>query len=187
MKYEYSDNESLISAYKFCLTSIIHSFFPASNFMHVHTLVISALFLSGLIQLIGCNLSFVKLSLVLYLCILTTSKVKPPTLFFLSPSHSLQMQDMNIIFFFYSLCFSPQYAAWLVMWMTWNVFIICFYLEVGDLSRVRKLFLGLFLRLHSSVSYPNSENARIRLAVFCIFLIVDKSHEETKPTMSWSY
>lgn len=82
MKYEYSDNESLISAYKFCLTSIIHSFFPASNFMHVHTLVISALFLSGLIQLIGCNLSFVKLSLVLYLCILTTSKVKPPTLFF---------------------------------------------------------------------------------------------------------
>lgn len=100
MKYEYSDNESLISAYKFCLTSIIHSFFPASNFMHVHTLVISVLFLSGLIQLIGCNLSFVKLSLVLYLCILTTSKVKPPTLFFLSPSCSLQMQDMNINFFF---------------------------------------------------------------------------------------
>lgn len=33
---------------------------------------------------------------------------------------------------------SLQYAAWLVMWMTWNVFIICFYLEVGDLSRVRK-------------------------------------------------
>lgn len=36
-----------------------------------------------------------------------------------------------------------QYAAWLVMWMTWNVFIICFYLEVGDLSRVRKQFFFL--------------------------------------------
>lgn len=42
---------------------------------------------------------------------------------------------------------SLQYAAWLVMWMTWNVFIICFYLEVGDLSRVRKcLFQGFHKR-----------------------------------------
>lgn len=39
---------------------------------------------------------------------------------------------------------SLQYAAWLVMWMTWNVFIICFYLEVGDLSRVRKYIFKAF-------------------------------------------
>uniref|UniRef100_A0A8C5Q1A5 Sodium/potassium-transporting ATPase subunit beta-1-interacting protein n=1 Tax=Leptobrachium leishanense TaxID=445787 RepID=A0A8C5Q1A5_9ANUR len=29
------------------------------------------------------------------------------------------------------------YATWLVLWVSWNVFIICFYLEAGDLSKVR--------------------------------------------------
>uniref|UniRef100_A0A0D9RUR8 Sodium/potassium-transporting ATPase subunit beta-1-interacting protein n=1 Tax=Chlorocebus sabaeus TaxID=60711 RepID=A0A0D9RUR8_CHLSB len=28
------------------------------------------------------------------------------------------------------------YAVWLVLWVTWNVFVICFYLEAGDLSKV---------------------------------------------------
>uniref|UniRef100_A0A8B9FI73 Sodium/potassium-transporting ATPase subunit beta-1-interacting protein n=1 Tax=Amazona collaria TaxID=241587 RepID=A0A8B9FI73_9PSIT len=28
------------------------------------------------------------------------------------------------------------YAVWLVLWITWNVFVICFYLEAGDLSKV---------------------------------------------------
>ncbi|NXI35079.1 NKAI2 protein, partial [Galbula dea] len=28
------------------------------------------------------------------------------------------------------------YAGWLVLWVTWNVFVICFYLEAGDLSKV---------------------------------------------------
>ncbi|XP_032835957.1 sodium/potassium-transporting ATPase subunit beta-1-interacting protein 3-like isoform X4 [Petromyzon marinus] len=27
------------------------------------------------------------------------------------------------------------YALWLVFWVTWNIFIICFYLEVGGLTR----------------------------------------------------
>lgn len=58
-------------------------------------------------------------------------------LFFNSPNKGMS----NLICF---SCLSPppplQYAAWLVVWMTWNVFIICFYLEVGDLSRVRKYF-----------------------------------------------
>ncbi|NXE24970.1 NKAI2 protein, partial [Ardeotis kori] len=27
------------------------------------------------------------------------------------------------------------YAIWLVLWVTWNVFVICFYLEAGDLSK----------------------------------------------------
>lgn len=30
----------------------------------------------------------------------------------------------------------PQYAVWLVLWVGWNSFIICFYLEVGHLSQV---------------------------------------------------
>ncbi|NP_001414063.1 sodium/potassium-transporting ATPase subunit beta-1-interacting protein 1 isoform 5 precursor [Mus musculus] len=28
------------------------------------------------------------------------------------------------------------YAAWLVLWVGWNAFIICFYLEVGQLSQL---------------------------------------------------
>nr|KAF6506866.1 sodium/potassium transporting ATPase interacting 2 [Rousettus aegyptiacus] len=28
------------------------------------------------------------------------------------------------------------YAVWLVLWVTWNVFVICFYLEAGDLSKI---------------------------------------------------
>lgn len=31
---------------------------------------------------------------------------------------------------------SRQYAVWLVLWVGWNAFIICFYLEVGRLSQV---------------------------------------------------
>nr|XP_020649755.1 sodium/potassium-transporting ATPase subunit beta-1-interacting protein 2 isoform X3 [Pogona vitticeps] len=29
------------------------------------------------------------------------------------------------------------YAVWLVLWVTWNVFVICFYLEAGDLSKIQ--------------------------------------------------
>lgn len=29
-----------------------------------------------------------------------------------------------------------QYAVWLVLWVGWNSFIICFYLEVGNLTQV---------------------------------------------------
>uniref|UniRef100_A0AAV2K8J4 Sodium/potassium-transporting ATPase subunit beta-1-interacting protein n=1 Tax=Knipowitschia caucasica TaxID=637954 RepID=A0AAV2K8J4_KNICA len=47
-----------------------------------------------------------------------------------------------ILGLFGTIQFRPRYvtgyATWLVVWMTWNVFIICFYLEVGDLSRVRR-------------------------------------------------
>ncbi|CAD7691691.1 unnamed protein product [Nyctereutes procyonoides] len=31
------------------------------------------------------------------------------------------------------------YAVWLVLWVTWNVFVICFYLEAGDLSKPNKI------------------------------------------------
>ncbi|XP_005410048.1 PREDICTED: sodium/potassium-transporting ATPase subunit beta-1-interacting protein 4 isoform X2 [Chinchilla lanigera] len=31
------------------------------------------------------------------------------------------------------------YAVWAALWVTWNVFIICFYLEVGGLSRDSEL------------------------------------------------
>ncbi|XP_029903164.1 sodium/potassium-transporting ATPase subunit beta-1-interacting protein 2 isoform X2 [Myripristis murdjan] len=45
-----------------------------------------------------------------------------------------------ILGLFGTIQFRPRYvtgyAAWLVVWMTWNVFIICFYLEVGDLSKL---------------------------------------------------
>uniref|UniRef100_A0A7M4FUB6 Sodium/potassium-transporting ATPase subunit beta-1-interacting protein n=1 Tax=Crocodylus porosus TaxID=8502 RepID=A0A7M4FUB6_CROPO len=31
------------------------------------------------------------------------------------------------------------YAIWTAVWVTWNIFIICFYLEVGGLSKVRTI------------------------------------------------
>ena len=34
-----------------------------------------------------------------------------------------------------------QYAVWLVLWVGWNSFIICFYLEVGNLSHVSSVVL----------------------------------------------
>uniref|UniRef100_A0A8C4RXF8 Sodium/potassium-transporting ATPase subunit beta-1-interacting protein n=1 Tax=Erpetoichthys calabaricus TaxID=27687 RepID=A0A8C4RXF8_ERPCA len=37
------------------------------------------------------------------------------------------------------------YAIWLVLWVAWNVFVICFYLKVGDISKV--ICHQLFLRL----------------------------------------
>ncbi|XP_048468875.1 sodium/potassium-transporting ATPase subunit beta-1-interacting protein 1-like [Rhincodon typus] len=41
-----------------------------------------------------------------------------------------------------------MYAGWLVLWVAWNAFIICFYLEVGQLSRVI-----MFLMIQSDASY----------------------------------
>uniref|UniRef100_A0A8C3K5I4 Sodium/potassium-transporting ATPase subunit beta-1-interacting protein n=1 Tax=Calidris pygmaea TaxID=425635 RepID=A0A8C3K5I4_9CHAR len=35
------------------------------------------------------------------------------------------------------------YAVWLVLWVTWNVFVICFYLEAGDLSKVIYYWISL--------------------------------------------
>ncbi|KAA0708379.1 Sodium/potassium-transporting ATPase subunit beta-1-interacting protein 2 [Triplophysa tibetana] len=44
-----------------------------------------------------------------------------------------------ILGLFGTVQFRPRYvtgyAVWLVLWMAWNVFIICFYLEVGDLLK----------------------------------------------------
>ncbi|XP_035472922.1 sodium/potassium-transporting ATPase subunit beta-1-interacting protein 2 isoform X2 [Scophthalmus maximus] len=52
-----------------------------------------------------------------------------------------------ILGLFGTIQFRPRYvtgyAAWLVVWMTWNVFIICFYLEVGDLSRYSSKGFGI--------------------------------------------
>ncbi|XP_030627771.1 sodium/potassium-transporting ATPase subunit beta-1-interacting protein 2 isoform X2 [Chanos chanos] len=45
-----------------------------------------------------------------------------------------------ILGLFGTVQFRPRYvtgyAAWMVLWVSWNVFIICFYLEVGDLSKL---------------------------------------------------
>ncbi|XP_073931383.1 sodium/potassium-transporting ATPase subunit beta-1-interacting protein 2 isoform X4 [Castor canadensis] len=42
------------------------------------------------------------------------------------------------------------YAVWLVLWVTWNVFIICFYLEAGDLSKETDLILTFNISMHRS-------------------------------------
>lgn len=40
-----------------------------------------------------------------------------------------------------------QYAVWLILWISWNVFVICFYLEAGDLSKV------IYHQIHLSHGY----------------------------------
>ncbi|XP_066494889.1 sodium/potassium-transporting ATPase subunit beta-1-interacting protein 1 [Tiliqua scincoides] len=42
------------------------------------------------------------------------------------------------------------YAAWLVLWVGWNAFIICFYLEVGHLSQDRDFIMTFNTSLHRS-------------------------------------
>ncbi|XP_012933380.1 sodium/potassium-transporting ATPase subunit beta-1-interacting protein 2 isoform X3 [Heterocephalus glaber] len=42
------------------------------------------------------------------------------------------------------------YAVWLVLWVTWNVFVICFYLEAGDLSKETDLLLTFNISMHRS-------------------------------------
>ncbi|XP_038651682.1 sodium/potassium-transporting ATPase subunit beta-1-interacting protein 1-like isoform X2 [Scyliorhinus canicula] len=43
-----------------------------------------------------------------------------------------------------------MYAGWLVLWVAWNAFIICFYLEVGKLSRDRDFVMTFNTSLHRS-------------------------------------
>uniref|UniRef100_A0A803JH38 Sodium/potassium-transporting ATPase subunit beta-1-interacting protein n=1 Tax=Xenopus tropicalis TaxID=8364 RepID=A0A803JH38_XENTR len=42
------------------------------------------------------------------------------------------------------------YAVWLVLWVSWNVFIICFYLEAGYLSKERDLIMTFNISMHRS-------------------------------------
>nr|XP_029506122.1 sodium/potassium-transporting ATPase subunit beta-1-interacting protein 1-like [Oncorhynchus nerka]XP_029506124.1 sodium/potassium-transporting ATPase subunit beta-1-interacting protein 1-like [Oncorhynchus nerka] len=42
------------------------------------------------------------------------------------------------------------YAVWLVLWVGWNSFIICFYLEVGHLSQDRDILMTFNTSLHRS-------------------------------------
>uniref|UniRef100_A0A671UC02 Sodium/potassium-transporting ATPase subunit beta-1-interacting protein n=1 Tax=Sparus aurata TaxID=8175 RepID=A0A671UC02_SPAAU len=42
------------------------------------------------------------------------------------------------------------YAVWLVLWVGWNSFIICFYLEVGNLTQDRDFLMTFNTSLHRS-------------------------------------
>ncbi|KAI3364396.1 hypothetical protein L3Q82_011196 [Scortum barcoo] len=70
-----------------------------------------------------------------------------------------------ILGLFGTIQFRPRYvtgyAAWLVVWMTWNVFIICFYLEVGDLSKDSDLVLTFNLSMHRSWWMENGPGCRV--------------------------
>ncbi|XP_028579150.2 sodium/potassium-transporting ATPase subunit beta-1-interacting protein 2 isoform X4 [Podarcis muralis] len=48
------------------------------------------------------------------------------------------------------ICGMQLYAVWLVVWVTWNVFVICFYLEAGDLSKETDLILTFNISMHRS-------------------------------------
>ncbi|KAL9863501.1 sodium/potassium-transporting ATPase subunit beta-1-interacting protein 2 isoform 4-T4 [Geothlypis trichas] len=49
-----------------------------------------------------------------------------------------------------AVCGAQLYAVWLVLWVTWNVFVICFYLEAGDLSKETDLILTFNISMHRS-------------------------------------
>ncbi|KAG8570763.1 hypothetical protein GDO81_011406 [Engystomops pustulosus] len=46
------------------------------------------------------------------------------------------------------------YTVWTAFWVAWNVFVICFYLEVGGLSKVRsEMFVdSIFVNMRSSMT-----------------------------------
>ncbi|XP_038960621.1 sodium/potassium-transporting ATPase subunit beta-1-interacting protein 4 isoform X3 [Rattus norvegicus] len=48
-----------------------------------------------------------------------------------------------------ALCALQLYVVWAAVWVTWNIFIICFYLEVGGLSKDSEL-LTFSLSRHRS-------------------------------------
>ncbi|XP_053527175.1 sodium/potassium-transporting ATPase subunit beta-1-interacting protein 4 [Artibeus jamaicensis] len=47
----------------------------------------------------------------------------------------------------YRLRYLTVYAAWVAVWVTWNIFITCFYLEVGGLSKDSELLTFNLSRL----------------------------------------
>ncbi|NWW12729.1 NKAI2 protein, partial [Oreocharis arfaki] len=53
------------------------------------------------------------------------------------------------------------YAVWLVLWVTWNVFVICFYLEAGDLSKVCNFIAALCFFMHAVKSLPEALGTRV--------------------------
>lgn len=67
--------------------------------------------------------------------------------FFIIDLLSIKSFHLHILFFclfaFIRLC--VQYTVWTALWVTWNVFIICFYLEVGGLSKVGHLSFFRFM------------------------------------------
>ncbi|NXH99281.1 NKAI2 protein, partial [Pachycephala philippinensis] len=53
------------------------------------------------------------------------------------------------------------YAVWLVLWVTWNVFVICFYLEAGDLSKVIYHWIPLCFFMHAVKSLAEALDTRV--------------------------
>lgn len=53
----------------------------------------------------------------------------------LAKSIIYNVQILNLFFVF-------QYSTWTLMYLGWNIFMICLYLEVGILNRVCMTFLS---------------------------------------------
>lgn len=52
-------------------------------------------------------------------------------------NHFVELFTINYLFSNdFCFCFSFQYSLWNLLWIGWNVFLICFYLSVGVLDRV---------------------------------------------------
>lgn len=60
-----------------------------------------------------------------------------------------------------------QYTVWAALWVAWNVFIICFYLDVGGLSKVR---LSKFLWAECYVSHISAGSRGLLCTVMNAFI-----------------
>lgn len=58
-----------------------------------------------------------------------------------------------------------QYAVWLVLWVGWNSFIICFYLEVGNLSQVSSVTLSQHLFFCQYLKHQNQLDSQTNIKV----------------------
>lgn len=70
---------------------------------------------------------------------------------------------------FNSLVSFFQYSIWNVLWIGWNTFIICFYLNIGILDRVSIERLSSNKTLGSS--FGNVKNDRLFPLIYCVFTI----------------
>lgn len=88
--------------------------------------------------------------------------------------HCLYMSRMHSLVLYFYMCTYMrvchfQYAVWLVVWVGWNSFIICFYLEVGHLSQVGDLLQ--WSRLQSMINHcVNTPKSLIKCLILCLVM-----------------
>ena len=82
-----------------------------------------------------------------------------------------------------------QYSLWNVIWIGWNAFLICFYLNVGVLDRVSKVFNILFSKLSLNIlNVPIKNYLRKMFESNQTESFIERNTIKIKPhEMKWNY